>query len=206
MILLSLSLGLSILLLALEGMAMLFLVPHFHSVCCSSALIPVWKVGMPVVATTMMIIKIYGFSHTYLSGTGVADCCDILLMPFLGRAQWQPSKYASPFRHETEMAWAGYYTVTLEKHHIRAELSAPAVAECTAIHSTDTVRPPRLLLDLHHYDKVLDSYVTLLSDTEVVGFRRSSFWNPDQQVYFCMRFSSPFQSVEAMNHNKPACR
>ncbi len=27
---------------------------------------------------------IYGFSHTHLSGTGVADYCDILLMPGTG--------------------------------------------------------------------------------------------------------------------------
>src|SRR5436190_1197832 len=27
---------------------------------------------------------IYGFSHTHLSGTGVADLCDVLLMPMSG--------------------------------------------------------------------------------------------------------------------------
>ena len=26
----------------------------------------------------------YGFSHTHLSGTGIADYCDILVMPFTG--------------------------------------------------------------------------------------------------------------------------
>ena len=29
---------------------------------------------------------IYGFTHTHLSGTGVPDYCDILLMPKIGRA------------------------------------------------------------------------------------------------------------------------
>ncbi len=28
---------------------------------------------------------VYGFSHTHLSGTGIADYCDILLMPTTGR-------------------------------------------------------------------------------------------------------------------------
>ena len=31
--------------------------------------------------------KIYGFSHTHLSGTGIPDYCDILFMPFTGDVQ-----------------------------------------------------------------------------------------------------------------------
>ena len=30
---------------------------------------------------------IYGFSHTHLSGTGVADYCDVLIMPGSGKLQ-----------------------------------------------------------------------------------------------------------------------
>src|SRR6476659_10626661 len=45
---------------------------------------------------------IYGFSHTHLSGTGVADYCDILLMPFTGEVKWKNKEYASPFSHKNE--------------------------------------------------------------------------------------------------------
>src|SRR6476469_5553749 len=31
---------------------------------------------------------IYGFSHTHLSGTGIPDYCDILLMPTVGAPQF----------------------------------------------------------------------------------------------------------------------
>src|SRR6187200_3441663 len=31
---------------------------------------------------------IYGFSHTHLSGTGIPDYCDVLLMPYSGKVNW----------------------------------------------------------------------------------------------------------------------
>ena len=58
----------------------------------------------------------YGFSHTHLSGTGIADYCDVLLMPFTGEVKWKNSEYASPFSHKNEKAHAGYYEVLLKKH------------------------------------------------------------------------------------------
>ena len=33
----------------------------------------------------------YGFSHTHLSGTGIADYCDVLVMPFTGSVKWKNS-------------------------------------------------------------------------------------------------------------------
>lgn len=40
-------------------------------------------IGM-VVQVIIILTALYGFSHTHLSGTGVADYCDILLMPTAG--------------------------------------------------------------------------------------------------------------------------
>jgi putative alpha-1,2-mannosidase len=36
---------------------------------------------------------IYGFSHTHLSGTGISDYGDVLLLPFLGKAVNGPSRF-----------------------------------------------------------------------------------------------------------------
>ena len=41
---------------------------------------------------------IYGFSHTHLSGTGVSDLCDVLLMPLSGGLTTKPAEYRSTFR------------------------------------------------------------------------------------------------------------
>src|SRR3977135_3348868 len=63
---------------------------------------------------------IYGFSHTHLSGTGISDYCDILLMPTVGDVYLDAlvdgktdHGYASPFRHQNEIARPGYYSVRL---------------------------------------------------------------------------------------------
>src|SRR5262245_62820019 len=60
---------------------------------------------------------IYGFSHTHLSGTGISDYGDILLMPTTGDIRLNASGdrpelgYASRFSHQNEIARAGYYSV-----------------------------------------------------------------------------------------------
>jgi putative alpha-1,2-mannosidase len=59
---------------------------------------------------------IYGFSHTHLSGTGVSDYSDLLLMPGSGKGSFNNKEYASAFTHKDEKAHAGYYSVKLNKH------------------------------------------------------------------------------------------
>src|SRR6056297_2504835 len=59
--------------------------------------------------------RIYGFSHTHLSGTGVSDYADVLLMPRTGPVVWQngypdTTGYFSHFSHEKEYAEPGYYS------------------------------------------------------------------------------------------------
>src|SRR5713101_9104055 len=64
---------------------------------------------------------IYGFSHTHLSGTGISDYGDLLLMPMAGEPALDAlvdgrtdKGYASPFSHQNERASPGYYTVLLD--------------------------------------------------------------------------------------------
>src|SRR5687767_7495000 len=66
---------------------------------------------------------IFGFSHTHLSGTGVSDWGDILLMPVVGAPTADPKIYSSKFSHTTEKARAGFYEVMLEDDKIKAELT-----------------------------------------------------------------------------------
>src|SRR6478672_1105652 len=41
--------------------------------------------------------EIFGFSHTHLSGTGIPDYCDILLMPTVGEVDF--NNFKSTFSH-----------------------------------------------------------------------------------------------------------
>ena len=66
--------------------------------------------------------RIYGFSHTRLSGTGACDLIDILLMPTTGDLR------VSSFSHDREEATPGYYKVHLADEGIDAELTATARA------------------------------------------------------------------------------
>ncbi len=134
---------------------------------------------------------IYGFSHTHLSGTGVSDYGDILLMPMpFGKASPKREEYASKFSHNREKAGAGWYEVFLDKHRVKAELTAlPKVGfhRYTFAENKGTV-----VLDLRHRDQTINSGVEWISDRVIRGYRKSKAWANEQHVYFAMEFSQAF--------------
>jgi predicted alpha-1,2-mannosidase len=136
---------------------------------------------------------IYGFSHTHLSGTGIADYCDILLMPFSGEVKWKNSEYASPFSHKNENAHAGFYEVLLDKNKIKAAVTISTRSGMHEYTFPPEVTEGKVLLDLQHRDQVLESSIELVNDYEVRGMRRSRSWATDQTVYFYMKFEKPFK-------------
>jgi predicted alpha-1,2-mannosidase len=146
---------------------------------------------------------ILGFSHLHLSGTGVADYGDILMMPTVGPLrvlQGDPVRgvrgYWSKFRHAEEMASPGYYRVRLDDYGIQAELSA---TKRVGVHKyvfpkSDSAN---IVVDLKHglgIDKVVESKLQVVGDDEIVGYRRSAGWAKDQVIYFVAKFSKPFKS------------
>jgi predicted alpha-1,2-mannosidase len=140
---------------------------------------------------------IYGFSHTHLSGTGISDYGDILLMPTVGDIHFEanpnePAKgYASQFTHQNETARPGNYAVRLDDDNIFAELTATNRVGFHRYSFPQTDRA-NIILDLVHRDRVLESYLHVIDSTHVVGFRRSEAWAKDQVVYFALEFSRPF--------------
>ncbi|HEX7175683.1 MAG TPA: GH92 family glycosyl hydrolase [Pyrinomonadaceae bacterium] len=144
---------------------------------------------------------VYGFSHTHLSGTGISDYGDILLMPTAGPPRLHATDaagrpeggYASRFTHRRERASPGYYSVRLDDERILVELTATAR---TGLHKYTFPRTAaaNVTLDLAHRDKVLDSELRVVGPRSVVGFRRSEAWAKDQVVYFAAEFSRPFTS------------
>ena len=67
---------------------------------------------------------VYGFSHTHLSGTGIADYCDVLFMPTTGEPKLKNTDYNSGFKKKNEVATPGYYKTHLDKYNIDVELTA----------------------------------------------------------------------------------
>jgi predicted alpha-1,2-mannosidase len=151
--------------------------------------------------------SIMGFSHTHLSGTGVGDMLDFLLMPGTGLAKIVPGTrdhpeegYRSEFRHADEIPEPGYYSVKLLDYNIRAELSA---TERAGIHkytfplSADS----HFVLDLvHAYGSragmVRWSQLTAKNNDTILGGRSTAGWADGRQIYFAMKFSKPFRDFE----------
>ncbi len=138
---------------------------------------------------------IYGFSHTHLSGTGVSDWGDILVMPTTGQPTWDNKIYSSKFSHGQEAAGAGFYEVRLLDDEIKAELTTTLR---TGIHryTFPTTNEANIILDLIHRDKRLQSQVTIIDSVTVGGYRMSEGWAKNQEVYFVIRFSKPFKKTE----------
>ncbi len=136
---------------------------------------------------------VYGFSHTHLSGTGVADYCDVLFMPTVGEPQFKNSEYQSGFKKKNEVAIPGYYKTHLDKYNIDAELTATTRV---GVHryTFPKTGSANIIIDLQHRDEVLDSWIEIVNDHEIRGFRRSRAWAEDQSVYFYAKFSKPFKT------------
>lgn len=136
---------------------------------------------------------VYGFSHTHLSGTGIADYCDVLFMPTTGTPQFKNTDYLSGFKKKNEVATPGYYKTYLDKYNIGVELTASTRVGVHRYNFPKTEQA-NIIIDLQHRDVVLDSWIEVVSDHEIRGFRRSSSWAKDQSLYFYAKFSKPFKT------------
>ena len=141
---------------------------------------------------------IYGFSHTHLSGTGVSDYGDILLMPtnaiqFNNGADGKKG-YKAHFSHDNEIAEPGYYKVHLDTTDIDVELT---VSKRSGMHkyTFPSSENQHVILDLIHRDKVLDAKIEKVSDTEITGHRFSEAWATDQRLFFTIKTSHPFNDM-----------
>lgn len=133
---------------------------------------------------------VYGFSQTHLSGTGISDYGDFLLMPITGPIKFSNSDYASPFKKQNEKASPGYYSTFLEKYKVKAEITTTRRAAMYRF-TYPSANGAQMLLDLKHRDRVLDSWIEVINDREIKGYRRSKAWSKDQQLYFHLTFNRP---------------
>ncbi len=148
---------------------------------------------------------IVGFSHTHFSGTGHSDLGDFLIMPTQGKLQLNPgtadqpkSGYRSAYSHANETAEAGYYKVKLDDDNITAELTATSrvgMHQYTFPKSDQSHIILDLMAGIYNYeDKTVWTYVRVVNDTLITGYRQTNGWARTRTVYFAMSFSKPFKS------------
>ena len=137
---------------------------------------------------------IYGFSHMHLSGTGISDYGDVMLMPTMGDTTTDRTRYRSAFRHATEEGAPGYYAVTLDASGIRVRLTATTRAGLQA-YTFPRAGWANVVLDLTHRDRLLDGRVRAVGANAIEGVRRSAGWAPNQTVAFRTEFSKPWAAM-----------
>ncbi|MEW5984513.1 MAG: GH92 family glycosyl hydrolase [Acidobacteriota bacterium] len=142
--------------------------------------------------------ELAGFTHTHLSGTSAGDLCDILVVP-VQAGEDMPEDPRSLFSHDREKASAGYYSVDLLAHDIRAELTATRRA---GIHRYSFLGPaagraPGVLVDLGfaiNMDRPTETQIAIDGPATISGYRFSTGWAKDQRVYFVATFSRPIRT------------
>jgi len=156
---------------------------------------------------------ITGFSHTHFSGTGHSDLGDFLIMPTQGKLQLNPgtaddpkSGYRSAFSHQNEVAEAGYYKVKLDDDDILAELTASqrvGMHQYTFPKSSESHIVFDLMSGIYHYpEKNVWTYVRVVNDTLVTGYRQTNGWARTRTVYFAMSFSKAFKKYGQRNYDE----
>ncbi|MEO6692398.1 MAG: GH92 family glycosyl hydrolase, partial [Saprospiraceae bacterium] len=141
---------------------------------------------------------IYGFSHTHLSGTGIPDYCDILLMPgseiIHDNITADEIKTISVFNKKTEKSKVGLYEVFLEDPKIKVRLTA---TPRTGIHEYlfPKVNNNWILIDLKHRDKIIHAGFSKIEKNEITGYRISTGWAKEQHIYFSLKCSSDIDHV-----------
>lgn len=146
--------------------------------------------------------SIIGFSHTHLSGTGIGDYGDILMMPYTGSPILEPgeaenpdSGYRSRYRKSTQIASPGYYSVFLDDYGIIAELTA---AKRAGFHQYTFPENSEagIIIDLRHtIHKGNEPYGTLriINEYEIEGLQKTKGWAQQHYTYFYAKFSKPFK-------------
>jgi len=146
---------------------------------------------------------ITGFSHTHFSGTGHSDLGDFLIMPTVGPLKLNPgvadkpgSGYRSAFSHQNEVSEANYYKVKLDANGIIAEMTtSPRVGfhQYTFPKSDQSHIILDLMAGIYNYpDKNVWTYMRVVNDSTVIGYRQTNGWARTRTLYFAMKFSKPF--------------
>ncbi|MGD8320427.1 MAG: GH92 family glycosyl hydrolase, partial [Gemmatimonadota bacterium] len=150
-----------------------------------------------------------GFSHTHLSGTGIGDLLDVLIMPVSGPVDLGVDTlpdgtrpYADRLSHDAEEAAPGYYAVTLQRSGTRVELTAtPRVGLHRITYPSGA--QPGLVVDLgfhENWDTPTRTELVQVADTLFLGRRWSTGWAHDERVHFALATSQPAVSVTTAGH------
>lgn len=154
---------------------------------------------------------IIGFSHTHLSGTGIGDLGDIMLMPATGAFRFikgtvekPESGFGSTFSHNQEKVKPGYYSVVLKRYGIEVELTSSTRVGFHRYKFTNT-DDAYVLVDLKQgigWDSPYETHMEFVNDSTLAGYRYSKGWAEDQRIFFSAVFSQPIREFSIARDGK----
>jgi predicted alpha-1,2-mannosidase len=150
-----------------------------------------------------------GFAQTHLSGTGIGDLGDILIMPYTGAVklnkgiETQPgSGYASKYSHKNETNTPGFYSVKLLDYNVDVELAATERVGFHQYHFPQG-KEAHVIIDLKEgiNDRSTESYIEQTDKYTLEGYRFSSGWAKDQRIYFAIKSSIPIEKFSVFKND-----
>ncbi len=148
--------------------------------------------------------RILGFSNTHISGAGIPELGDVLLMPAAG-TRWdaQSTDFSAAPDKKTESARPGVYRVTLPGHGVRVELTA---TQRVAVHRYTFTQAGRVqvLVDLQHGllfgegPRVTQATSSVdAARGELSGTTHAKNW-VEREASFIVRFDRPIERVTTL--------
>lgn len=151
--------------------------------------------------------KILGFSAVHLSGPGCPALGHVSLMPVTGKvSSTKDTGYASSFSHHKETARPGYYSVSLLRYGIKAEMTATERTAWERFTFPASARVQRqVLLNLGAAEDPTSGASLAVTGPDTVTGSQSTgaFCDPGYRpvtVYFAARFSQPFAAAGTWNN------
>ena len=154
---------------------------------------------------------VLGFAHTHLSGTGIPDLGEVVLMPFSGKFKPTPGDlddsengYATNYTHDKETVRPGYYGVELSEYGINVELTATERVGVHRYKFSDNGQT-HVAIDLHHEHgggRPLKSSMRQVDERTIVGTRLSTGWAQDRRIYFALQASKNLGTLSVYEGDK----
>lgn len=145
--------------------------------------------------------KIRGFGLVHISGVGCEAVCELPFMPVTGPLNDAPPKnrnfYSSTYRHETENASPGYYSVSLDRYNIGVELSATTRCGIAKYHYPQNDMAHLIFAPTASANGMRNGSIEIDSENQTIfgWVRGGGFCNSttnDYVIYYVIKFDTPF--------------